>query len=878
VSERTHVAAVASREPARAAAKVGKAQRAHVPAPAARQSALSSVHDVLEAPGESLDELTLRAMQRSFAFDFGRVRVHTNAAAAESARHLDAAAYTVGPHLVFGQSQYEPATEEGQQLIAHELAHVVQQRSAGEVKREEDVEVGETEDRFEREARSHAAEVSQGGVVPLSAPLERPRLQRSILGSFFSDLFSLSPGPFKAIGRAFGSENYSDDELQKYLKFLATAKRIEDHYDSDNKARAVVKLSTQKKPGFYLTSPVKLLLIREMDTGHVSGADEQGILSVVRDSSDQDLKQIFGAGGIDPMKLYNDLSGDAAKALRAVYKERFEGGMKAVKAGSREIVEHVQTPYSKTNLDAVIDQRVRRIEAAAAAAKPDSDDSEEGEQKDADVQQLTARKHAANSTGRDNAEDLIDQLSDLSVDDRNLADEEIAARRDKSYILSLDLNDNQGEPADPAQKPAWQTRYATARGTVRMLDRVMDSLNQDIAMAAPDQKADFEKLTTPLTAAQKQAAKEALEPLTSQSVAQRAKKDAEPDSDDDEEEEKKPKPKFIPGALPGEKKNYLQLVQERAPKIIDERYKELVVGHGEKEHSDPKLTHKLSEMESIAKAGQEETDAVFGSFIPGGHGKPLPVDKFFPNGKIKTPGKIHDAWMSEEAKRTPDYELESAKFWMFYLMQNDTDEDGISSINFKHQATPKFRDDTIPLNAEARTIAKVANRFIRTDKKRLFEIGRGWPAFNTGKGNISLQLFKDPDETKDRAFLWDQFATVIHEYLHSLAHRKYRKFADDMGGESSTEGNTLHEGVDSLLTETAWLRAKPRASLPEIREKVEPDAFHAGKPFDSSLLPNTEDMRYDTFPNAVRLVSVVGVRNLYAAYFYGDVKLIGGPS
>ena len=61
-----------------------------------------------------------------------------------------------------------------------------------------------------------------------------------------------------------------------------------------------------------------------------------------------------------------------------------------------------------------------------------------------------------------------------------------------------------------------------------------------------------------------------------------------------------------------------------------------------------------------------------------------------------------------------------------------------------------------------------------------------------------------------------------------------------------------------------------------MRKRVEPEAFNAGEPFDASLLPKIEDIRYDTFPNAVKLVSVVGTRNLYAAYFYGDVKLIGG--
>ena len=176
-------------------------------------------------------------------------------------------------------------------------------------------------------------------------------------------------------------------------------------------------------------------------------------------------------------------------------------------------------------------------------------------------------------------------------------------------------------------------------------------------------------------------------------------------------------------------------------------------GAERREHSDPKLTHQLAEMELIAKAGQVETDAVFKSFIPGGQGKPLPADKFDATGRLKTEGKIHDAWQSEQSKlkKDPDYQHESATFWMFYLMQNDTAAEGIKAINYKHLAIPEFVDST-PLNLEAKSIAKVANHFIAIDAKRLFEIGRGWPAFNTGHGNISLQLFKDPDAKRTVPF------------------------------------------------------------------------------------------------------------------------------
>lgn len=60
--------------------------------------------------------------------DFGRVRIHTDAQAAASARAVGALAYTVGEHIVFGAGQYQQGSAAGRRLLAHELAHTVQQR------------------------------------------------------------------------------------------------------------------------------------------------------------------------------------------------------------------------------------------------------------------------------------------------------------------------------------------------------------------------------------------------------------------------------------------------------------------------------------------------------------------------------------------------------------------------------------------------------------------------------------------------------------------------------------------------------------------------------------------------------------------------------
>jgi Domain of unknown function (DUF4157)/DNA/RNA non-specific endonuclease len=88
------------------------------------------VHEVLNSPGQQLDPATRAFMEPRFGHDFGNVRVHTDARAAESARAVHAHAYTVGHNVVFAANEFAPGTRQGRDLLAHELAHTIQQRRA----------------------------------------------------------------------------------------------------------------------------------------------------------------------------------------------------------------------------------------------------------------------------------------------------------------------------------------------------------------------------------------------------------------------------------------------------------------------------------------------------------------------------------------------------------------------------------------------------------------------------------------------------------------------------------------------------------------------------------------------------------------------------
>ena len=115
------------------AALAGGAPRASAAQPSVQRresgvaGAPGSVAGVLASSGAPLEPGLRSDMETRFGQDFSQVRVHSDAAAARSAGDVTAAAYTAGSHVVFGAGQFTPGNAAGQRLLAHELAHVVQQ-------------------------------------------------------------------------------------------------------------------------------------------------------------------------------------------------------------------------------------------------------------------------------------------------------------------------------------------------------------------------------------------------------------------------------------------------------------------------------------------------------------------------------------------------------------------------------------------------------------------------------------------------------------------------------------------------------------------------------------------------------------------------------
>lgn len=154
-------------------------RRAHIQAPTPpvpstsaglRSDFLSGiVQRAVAGPAQSLDAGNRSSMEALFGHSFADVKVHAGTHAAEAAQRLSARAFTVGPDIVFGQGQYSPHSRTGRHLLAHELAHVVQQAGPSDA-----IHVRPArDDLVEAEAERSAAAVIGGTPMPRLTP-DRP--------------------------------------------------------------------------------------------------------------------------------------------------------------------------------------------------------------------------------------------------------------------------------------------------------------------------------------------------------------------------------------------------------------------------------------------------------------------------------------------------------------------------------------------------------------------------------------------------------------------------------------------------------------------------------------------------------------------------------
>jgi len=580
----------------------------------------------------------------------------------------------------------------------------------------------------------------------------------------------------------FDSGSFSDATLIAYLKKLRTTGKIEDNRDSDDKARGVVRAWLKGGDAFTLEPDLKYLLIKEMQSGFTGDDDERAILNLLEKSSWVDVRILFRPGLIDPEDLDSDFQGDEETELRSFYDRIFVGGRKAALKGKGAILqdEPVLTlgkTYSHVEIRAVIDSWKARVGLII---------------RDREKTDKRLRPAIIDKTAREEADVLGAQLKPFSTDEKVAAVKDLSADRSKAEAQSRTIGDEIAAAATQEQRDIVARKGSLLNGEILLLELTLEAMARDVALAAPAAAADQAKLGKTLDADAKKAAKDAIAPRTMAAIKAEAKGAAPP-----------PPPKFKPGPLPGEKLDYEAKITARIPGLIKAKHDRFGKPRTAADHADPAKSRSMADMQKIANQAKDEVDLVFAKFYDKSKFTAFQGDVRDPTGKLVTRGNLRDAWQIEEDRRKddPKYEEASAKFWLFYLIQND---EAITAINLAHDASPDFGEDSKAQNDEAKAIRRAGDPFVKSEKTRLFEIGRGWDAFKQGK-DVLIQLFKNPDMAKDRSFLWEMYLVLMHEYLHKLAEKDhYNKYAEKIGGEHSTPGNSLIEGVDSLLTEIAW--------------------------------------------------------------------------
>lgn len=152
------------------------------------------VNRVLDSPGEPLSPGLRNFFGPRFGHDFSDIRVHNGPLAAASALSVDANAYTVGKHIVFGSGNHLPSSEKGRRLLAHELAHTIQQESGAGFARSA---ISQPQDSTELEANTAADAVMASQPPQLSSghppavsrePAAEPGLLQKVKARFYQNL------------------------------------------------------------------------------------------------------------------------------------------------------------------------------------------------------------------------------------------------------------------------------------------------------------------------------------------------------------------------------------------------------------------------------------------------------------------------------------------------------------------------------------------------------------------------------------------------------------------------------------------------------------------------------------------------------------------
>jgi peptidoglycan hydrolase-like protein with peptidoglycan-binding domain len=301
-------------------------------------------------------------------------------------------------------------------------------------------------------------------------------------------------------------------------------------------------------------------------------------------------------------------------------------------------------------------------------------------------------------------------------------------------------------------------------------------------------------------------------------------------------------PVFKPKLKSGEV--YETRIKKRLEEVLNRQFTR--VSGLRAQRAKPDSLHDMKDIERVAVQAKAAVDRVFGTFAR--------------RAAFKEGTNLFDRWTDQDTKialMTPAQKHEIAVWRVEKVFRTDDD---IKAINKEHGV----RRERAP---EKAIIAKVEKKIAKARESQLLEIHIAWPgSADPATARVFIQRFKETTPEGNRRFMWKMFQTLIHEYIHTLSHSRYHDWADRSPDE---RGHTLREGMTDYFTKTVWSTVNPND--PALRKEVE------GPYYDAKASPNAPPLHtYDEATDAEKAVGVAGARNAYAAFFLGEIELLGG--
>ena len=295
----------------------------------------------------------------------------------------------------------------------------------------------------------------------------------------------------------------------------------------------------------------------------------------------------------------------------------------------------------------------------------------------------------------------------------------------------------------------------------------------------------------------------------------------------------------------GEK--YGAKIEKRLSEVITE-FHASAKAHEAKRADPDKNFHKWKDLEGPCQAAKTVTDKVYGSY------QTMPA---FSAGEGTLVDYFEDQ-MEKNKNLKPDEKKNRADNLVRYMIMA-----GCAEINELHNAD-------VDGAAETAILDPIVASFIDTDAKVqiMLDIKADWPGVRRDD-TMFLQRYKADTDEQNRIDLWSLFHTGIHEYIHTLVHGDYYKWAKSLGGGKK---HTLVEGFCEFFT----LNVRSQLAIDQtLQKKVEGDFFNDKVAPPSNADGSSNIGVYDAHAQAEQVVSIVGIRNAQEAYFNGETDKMG---